>query len=182
VDFSWVKQLADQSNEKEQSRLEKDQRQREDQKTAAMATCPFVEKLHVVLSGATEEFNNLCHYPKLRINMSRLYRHSKSAPEPGGEPDEVSYFSFQRLDYMYGVKGVNGLVEFIRVPVSDTLTVSIKLHELQVPAIHTLQAELDPESNKVRWMHDNQPVDGPAIISLCRKFFVDLIERTNAEL
>lgn len=83
---------------------------------------------------------------------------------------------------MYGIRGINGIVEFVQVPVGDSLsTITIKLHELGVNPTRTMSASLDPETKKIRWKMDGQMLDGPAIVSMCQKFFIDFIEQTNAE-
>lgn len=179
MDFSWVKQLADQSNQTEMARQEKDRRDREDKKSRAMATTPFIDKLFVVISGACEEFNRHCMFPHLRVQLSKPYKHSRTDAEPTAEPDEVAYFAFARCGYMYGIRGVNGLIEFISMPVGDNSALSMRLHELGVSPLEKLEADLEPETKKVRWIHRGNYVDGPAIISLCQKFFVDMIETTN---
>jgi hypothetical protein len=182
VDFSWVKQLAEQTNQLETHRQDRDRRAKEDSKTVALATNPFVEKLHLVINGATEEFNKHCIYPQLRVQTSKLYKHSKTGPEPTAEPDEVSYFTFYRKGYMYGIRGVNGIVEFVQVPVGDSLSsFSIKLHEMGVTPTKSMTAEIDPDTRKIRWKMDGVPLDGPQIVSMCQKFFVDFIEQTNIE-
>jgi hypothetical protein len=181
VDFSWVKQLAEQTNQLETQRQERDRRAKEDKKTIALATCPFVEKLHLVISGASEEFNKHCIYPEHRIQTGKLYKHSKTGPADTAEPDEVAYFTFYRKGYLYGIRGMNGVVEFVQVPVGDIGGLSIKLHEMGVTPARSLNAEIDPESRKIRWKTDNTPLDGPTIVSMCQKFFVDFIEQTNIE-
>lgn len=179
MDFSWVKQLADQANQIEMARQEKDRREKEDKKIAAVATNPFVEKLHLVIMGATEEYNKHCMFPHLRVSTGKLYKHSKTGESPTAEPDEVAYFGFVRNGYLYGIRGVNGVIDFIQMPVGDNSALSLKLHELGVTALRTLRAEVDAESRKVRWTMDGAAMDGPAIISLCQKFFIDLIEKTT---
>lgn len=179
MDFSWVKQLADQSNQVELARQEKERREKEDKKIAALATCPFVEKLHLVIAGATEEFNKHCMFPNKRVAPGKLYKHSKTEESPVAEPDEVAYFGFIRCGYLYGIRGVNGTVEFIQMPVGDSSALQLRLHELGVSPMRQMMAEVDPETRKIRWMMDGAPLDGPAIVSLCQKFFVDLIEKTN---
>jgi len=180
VDFSWVKQLADQTNQQEIDRQEQKKREREDRRILALATCPFVEKLHVVISGASEEFNKHCMFANLRVETSKLYKHSKSGADPEGEPDEVAYFTFMRLGYMYGIRGMNGIVDFIQMPMGEFITGSVKLHELGLTPSKQLIADMDPATRKTRWMLDGYPMDGPAIVSLCQKFFIDLIQTTNA--
>lgn len=179
MDFSWVKQLADQSNKMEMARQEKERRDKEDKKTIAMATVPFVEKLYVVINGATEEFNKHCMFPHLRVTIGKPYKHSKTGEEPTAEPDEVAYFGFIRCGYLYGIRGINGAVEFIQMPVGDVSALNLKLHELGVSATERLEAEVDKETRKIRWLLNGNPVDGPTIIALCQRFFVDLIEKTN---
>lgn len=179
LDFSWVKQLADQSNQIEIARQDRDRRQKEDKKLTAVATVPFVEKLHVVIMGATDEYNKHCMFPHLRVTTGKLYKHSKTGEEPTAEPDEVAYFGFVRNGYLYGIRGINGIVEFIQMPVGDNSALSLKLHELGVTALRTLQAQVDPETRKIRWTMDGAPMDGPGIVTLCQKFFIDLIEKTN---
>ena len=180
MDFSWVRQLADQSNQQELARQERIRKEREDKKTVALATNPFVEKLHLVVNGASEEYNKHCMFGELRITTSKLYKHSKTGEAPTAEPDEVSYFTFFRKGYMYGIRGVNGVVEFIEVPVGDiSSAMSIRLHEMGVTPSRQLLAELDGDSKKIRWSMGGIPMDGPAIISLCQKFFIELIQQTN---
>ena len=181
MDFSWVKQLADASNQTELSRQDRERREKEEARTLALATCPFVEKLFLVISGATEEFNKHCMFPHLRVQGSKLYKHSKTGDDPTAEPDEVAYFTFNRLGYMYGIRGMNGEVEFVQVPVGD-VTYNVKLHELPISANKRLKAEIEPETKKIRWLLEGYAMDGPAIVSLCQKFFIDLIEQTNAEI
>jgi hypothetical protein len=183
VDFSWVKQLADTSNQQELNRQDAERRTKEDRRTAAKATCPFVEKLHLVINGAVDEFNKHCMFPHLRITLSKLYKHSKTGEQSTAEPDEVAYFTFQRMGYMFGIRGENGLVEFVQVPIStDSIIVNLRLNEMALNARRSMIAELEPESQKVRWMLDGQAIDGPAIVSCCQKFFIELIELTNADL
>ncbi len=182
MDFSWVKQLAEQTNLQETQRLERERKGKEDRKAIALATCPFVEKLHLVISGAADEFNQHCIYPQLRVQTSKLYKHSKTGEQSTAEPDEVAYFTFFRCGYMYGIRGMNGTVEFVQVPVGEGLgTISIKLHEMGVSPTRTLLAEIDAESRKIRWKADGVTLDGPAIVSMCQRFFIDFIEQTNIE-
>lgn len=179
LDFTWVRQLAEQANQLEMARQEKDRRDREDKRTAGVATVPFVEKLHIVISGAAEEFNKHCMFPHLRVSMGKIYKHSKTDASPVAEPDEVAYFGFIRGAYLYGVRGVNGTVEFIQMPCDGPSALNLRLHEIGVTANAVIQADVDFETRKVRWFKDGVSLDGPAIIALCQKFFVDLIERTN---
>lgn len=182
MDFSWVKQLADETNKQELARQDKERRDKENNRTMALATCPFVEKLHVVINGACEEFNKHCMFPHLRVSISKLYKHSKSG-SAADEPDEVAYFTFDRLGTLFGIRGVNGTIEFLELPVGDTLNAAtIKLHELPVSATKRLNAEIEPESQKIYWLLEGTPVDGAAIVSICQKFFIDLIEHTNSEI
>jgi hypothetical protein len=179
LDFSWVKQLADQSNQTEMARQEKIRRDKEEKKLAAVATVPFVEKLFVVINGATEEFNKHCVFPHLRVQISRPYKHSRTDDAATAEPDEIAYFAFTRCGYLYGIRGMNGVVEFIQMPVGDSSALALKLHELGVSPMEKMEAQVEGDTKKVRWIHRGAPIDGPAIIALCQKFFVDLIEKTN---
>jgi hypothetical protein len=181
VDFSWVKQLAEDTNQQELARQEQIKRQKEERKVVAQATIPFVEKLHLVINGASEEFNKHCQFPNMKINITRMYKHSKTGAESDAEPDEVAYFTFQRLSQMYGICGINGTVEFVSTPVGEMIGANIKLHEHALPAVKRLVAEVDPESRKTRWLLDGVAMDGAGIVSLCQKFFINLIEVTNAE-
>ncbi len=182
MDFSWVKQLADDVNKQELAKQDKKRRDQEAKRVLAAATNPFVEKLYVVINGASEEFNKHCMFSNLRVGVSKLYKHSKTPADPTAEPDEVAYFTFDRLGYLFGIRGMNGLVEFIELPVGDTLNVAtIKLHEMPISANQRLVAELEPESQKIYWLLDGQPVDGAVIVSLCQKFFINLIEQTSSE-
>ena len=183
MDFSWVRQLAENSNQQELARQDKERRDKANKQTLGKATVPFVEKLFVVINGACEEFNKHCMFPELRITVSKLYKHSKTPPEPTAEPDEVAYFTFARMGYLFGIRGMNGTVEFLQLPVGDTLNMAtVKLHEMPIAANKSLIAELEPETQKIRWLQNGNPVDGAAIVSLCQQFFIDLIEQTNSEL
>lgn len=179
LDFSWVKQLADSSNQMEMARQERDRREKEDTKAVSLATNPFVEKLHLVITGATEEFNRHCMFPHLRVSTGKLYKHSRTGEASTAEPDEVSYFAFVRCGYLYGIRGMNGAVEFLQMPVEDGTALNLKLHEIGLTPSRRMVAQLEAETKKIRWIMDGQAMDGPAIVSLCQKFFVDLIERTN---
>jgi len=182
VDFSWVKQLAEQSNQQELQRQEKERNAREDKRLAALATVPFVEKIFVLIQTCTDEFNKHCMFPNLRIVNSRLTKWSKTPDVPGAEPDEVAYFMFARTQYMYGIRGVNGLVEFVELPVTDTSSsLNMRLHELGIDASKTFEAELDPATRAIVWKMNGRPLDGPAIISTCQQYFSEFISRTNED-
>ena len=180
MDFSWVKQLAEQSNQAELARQEKDRNDRETKRQTALATVPFVEKIYVLVQTCTEEFNKHCMFPHLRVTTSKLQKRSKTPDTVGAEPDEVAYFTFARTSYMYGIRGMNGVVEFVELPITDVSSaLGIKLDELGMQASKTMVASLDAQTGKVGWSHNSRVLDGPAIISLCQQYFSEFIAKTN---
>lgn len=182
MDFSWVKQLADQANQAELARQEKERREREDKRQSALATVPFVEKIYLLINTCTEEFNKHCMFPNLRVVTSRLYKRQKTSEVPGSEPDEVAYFTFSRRGYMYGIRGVNGSVEFVEFPVTDgSGSLTIKLDELGIEPSRRFVADMDRETRKVTWKMGASVLDGPLIISLCQQYFSEFIGRTNEQ-
>jgi hypothetical protein len=67
------------------------------------------------------------------------------------------------------------------MPVGDASALNIKLHELGVSPTYKMEASVENATKKVRWLMDGVPLDGPSIVSLCQKFFVDFIETTNVK-
>ncbi len=182
MDFSWVKQLADQANQAELARQERDRRDREDKRLVALATVPFVEKLYLLINTCTDEFNKHCMFPNLRVMTSRLYKRQKTSDLPESEPEEVAYFTFSRRGYMYGIRGVNGVVDFVEFPVTDgSGSLTLRLDELGVEPSRKFIAEMEREGRKVTWKMDGCVLDGPMIISVCQHYFSEFIGRTNEQ-
>ena len=180
MDFSWVKQLADQANQQEISKQEEERKAKETRKKVAQATCPFVEKLFLLINTCSEEFNKHCMFQHLRVSGSKLYKRSRTGPESTAEPDEVAYFTISRGSYMYGIRGMNGLVEFVEMPISEgSGIIAIKLDELGITASKTFVADLDLNSNEVIWKMDERPLNGPLIVSQCQQYFSDFIAKST---
>lgn len=185
MDFSWVRQLAEESNQHEQIKQEQERIRQEEERLVALATVPFVEKLYMLIQAFCEEFNKYSIYPDLRISMSKLSKRSK-APYPDDryiKPDEVAYFTFTRKSWMFGIRGSNGLVEFIEFPVTDGAgSLSLKLDELGADGVYTLNAKIETEDGQkkqVVWTYKDEVMDGPKLISLCQHYFGDFVKRTN---
>lgn len=187
MDFSWVRQLAEESNQYEQDKQEKERIRQEEERLVALATVPFVEKLFMLVQAFCEEFNKHSVYPDLRINMSRLTKKSKA---PYGEnlqiqPEEISYFTFTRKSWMFGIRGINGIVEFVEFPVTEgAASLAMRLDELGVDSNYKLIARveidaLDPQKKQVIWTLKDELMDGPKLISLCQHYFSDFAKRTN---
>jgi hypothetical protein len=180
VDFSWVKQLADAANQQELAKQEEERRVKETRKKVALATCPFVEKIFTLINAYAEEFNKHCMFPRLRVTTTKLYKRSRTGEESTAEPDEVAYFNFTRGGYMYAIRGINGLVEFLEMPITEgSSNISIKIDELGVSPSKTFAAELETKSDQVVWNMKGQTLDGPLIITECQTYFCDFIVKTN---
>ena len=54
MDFSWVRQLAEESNQHELNKQELERRKKEDELMTALATVPFVDKLFMLLQACCE--------------------------------------------------------------------------------------------------------------------------------
>lgn len=187
MDFSWVRQLAEESNQHELDKLEAERLKLEEERLAALATVPFVEKLFMLLQACCEEFNKHTMFPELRVLMGRIAKKSKG-PYPEDikvKADEVAYFVFTRKQLMSGIRGINGNVEFVEFPVSDGASaLGMKLDEASAEVKHRLvaKAEITDEAGKKRqivWKYNDEIMDGPKLISLCQFHFSDFIKRTN---
>lgn len=187
MDFSWVRQLAEESNQHELDKLEKERLKLEEERLAAIATVPFVEKLFMLVQACCEEFNKHTMFPELRVLTGRLTKKSKG-PYPEDikvKADEVAYFVFTRKQLMCGIRGINGNVEFVEFPVSDgPSALGMKLDEASAEVRYKLvaKAELEFEASKKRqiiWTYNDENMDGPKLISLCQHYFSEFIKRTN---
>jgi hypothetical protein len=181
VDFSWVKDLADEANKVESERRQKQRRDTECEKQVAMATAPFVEKLHLVISTCAEEFNKYIDNQRGKVLATRVQKRVKrTVNEKDAElsyPEEATYFSFTRKDWTFGIRGCAGHVEFIELPTSEPL--SVRIDEVGSSAARTLDAYLDESTQQIGWKEDGHVMDGQAIMSLCREYFKEFIERTT---
>ncbi|SRR5579875_308196 len=182
MDFSWVKDLAEQSNQKELARRERLRRQSERDKQVALATAPFVEKLHLVVSACAEEFNKFIQFPELRVTAGRVQKRlQRTVNENDPElayPEEATSFGFSRCDWTYGIRGCRGEVEFIEVPTSGG-ALSVRLDEVGATPSRKFVAHLDEDGQQIVWKQDGQVMDGQAIMTICRDYFREFIERTN---
>jgi hypothetical protein len=188
VDFSWVRQLSDESNRHEFERLENERNRRENEYLVALATVPFVEKLFKLLQLCCEEFNKHCLFPELRVVVSRnVTKKSRGNYQNTQAPaEESAFFTFARRHAMYGVRGMNGEIEFVdAVAVTDVSSaMNMRLDEMSVSAVYKLVAKVEPdfgeESEKtVLWTLDDVTMDGPRLIDLCRQYFCWFIKRTD---
>ncbi len=189
MDFSWVKQLAEQSNQHELNKQEKERRRIEDEHLTAMATIPFVEKLFLLVNACCDEFNKHAMFQDLRVTISRGVTKKSRAPYDlslGHQPEEKAFFSFARRNSMFGIRGVNGVVEFVdKVQVSDMQSaLSMRLDEMSVGAAYKLQAivegdPMDVRKRSVIWTYKESNLDGPALMSLCQHYFSDFIKSTD---
>lgn len=183
MDFSWVRQLADQSNQYEIDKQDKERRRQEDERLKAMATGPFVDKLFMLYQACCEEFNKHCMFQDLRVTLSRLTR--KSRGPDAAVPDEIAYFTFTRKSWMYGIRGINGSVEFIELPVTEgAASLTMKLDELGVDSSVKLIAKIegdpmDMKKKQVVWTLNDQVMDGPKLISVSQNYFSEFVKRTN---
>lgn len=183
MDFSFLKELAEQTNQKELSRQEKLRRDLEEKRQKALATVPFMEKVYTLLNACSEEFNTLCHFPHLRVQMSKLYKRQRSGDSIETEPDEVAYFTFNRVGYLFGIRGMNGAIEFVEIPITETTTsITLKLDELGVSPSRRWEARIDQTTKGIAWYEDFQALDGARIQSECLAYFGRFLEQTNAEI
>jgi hypothetical protein len=189
VDFNWVKQLADQANQNEFDRQEQEKKSREELWQVAITTAPFIEKLHTVIKTFTDEFNKHCMFDRLRAVVSSVQSRTKIAGNNNSplanidtsvDPDEVAYFSFARKSWLFGIRGINGVIEFVEFPITEgSGGYNIKMDELGVSPSKRLAAYLNKADNKVEWYLDEKKLAGPEIIDICKQYFSDFISRTH---
>lgn len=182
MDFSWVKELADAANQGEEAKKIRARREKEDRKVLAYATGPFVEKLYLVILTASDEFNKYVNYSHLKVEVTRVQKRIKStayADEPElAYPEESSYFTFSRNQWTYGIRGINGLVEFVEFPTAGG-SLGFRLDEVNVNPSRKLTAELDPSKQQIIWRYRDDILDGRGIGNLCKEYFREFIERSN---
>jgi hypothetical protein len=182
MDFSWVKDLAEQANKVEEDRRAQKRCETEREKQLAVSTAPFIEKLHLVVSTCAEEFNKYVHYNGGKVLTTRVQKRVKrTINEKDAElsyPEEATYFAITRKDWTYGIRGCAGQVEFIELP-SGGEPLSVRLDEVGATPSRKLVAYVDETSQKIGWKQDDKVVDGQEIMSICRDYFRELIERTN---
>lgn len=186
VDFSWVKQLADQANQIEIDKQEGIRKKQEEDRLGALATVPFVDKLYMLFQACSEEFNKHSMFPNLRVAVSRLIKKTKGSYSDLSVPsEEIAYFTFTRRNWMYGIRGINGSVEFCEFPVTEgAANLTMKLDELGLEASYQLLAKVqadpqDASKKAVVWTYNDETMDGPKLISLCQHYFSEFITRTN---
>lgn len=186
MDFSWVKQLADQANQIEVEKQNAHRKKLEDDRLNALATVPFVEKLFMLLQAFAEEFNKHSMFPNLRVTVTRLIKKTKGSYSDLNIPsEEIAYFTFTRRNWMYGIRGINGIIEFVEFPVTEgAASLTMKLDELGVESTYTLIAKVqgDPQDvskKQVVWTYNEDVMDGPKLISLCQHYFSEFVTRTN---
>lgn len=184
MDFSWVKNLADESNQKEVERQNADRRQKAEHRQEAVATTPLVEKLYLLISACSDEFNKYVQYQHLRVVLTRVSKRNHgtaNADDPElAYAEEASYFTFARNGWTYAIRGHNGVVEFLELPSgTGSTTLNYKIDEAAIAPIRKLVASFDGGSQQVVWKDNGQIIDGPRIISICQEYFVDFIQKTN---
>lgn len=184
MDFSWVKGLADEANQKEEARQADLRQEKLDQRQLAFATVPFVEKLQLLITACAEEFNKYIQYQHLQVTTTRLQKRNKSImykEDPNlAYPEESGSFSFSRGNWTYAIRGSNGVVEFIEIAsAGNTSAFGYKLDEININPSRRFIAHLDKRSNQVVWTCDDQVLDGSSIVLMCKDFFKEFIERTS---
>jgi hypothetical protein len=181
-EFSWIKDLADQANVRQEQRSEVDRRSKEQQKQVALATGGFVERMHQFFSTCAVEFNKHVKYDGLKMRCSRVTKRTKgtaNADIPGlSYPEESHFFTFARRDWTFGIRGLSGAVEFIEMPTSDS-SLSVNIDEVGIPPSRRLDGEYDTNSDKVVWKYQNQRVNADQLLAICREYIQEFIERTN---
>lgn len=185
MEFSWIRQLADDSNQRLIEKQENERRKQEEERLMAMATVPFVEKLFKLNQTWCDEFNKYAMYPELRVTVSRLAKRSKAQSDLQVPLEEVAYFTFTRKSWMFGIRGINGIIDFVELPVTEgAAALSMKLDELGIDSVYKLVAKVepdrtDPQKKQVVWTLKDEVMDGPRLGQLCQHFFSDFITRTN---
>ncbi len=184
MDFSWVKNLADESNQKEVDRLSSERRQKAEHRQEAVSTTPLVEKVYLLISACSDEYNKYVNYQHLRVTLSRVQKRNHgtaNADDPElSYADEVAYFTFTRNGWTFAIRGYNGVVEFLELP-SGTggAMLNYKIYEAAIAPNRKLVAAFDSGSQQVVWKDNGQIIDGPRIISICQEYFVYFIQNTN---
>ena len=100
--------------------------------------------------------------------------------------EESAYFAFARRNAMYGIRGINGTVEFVdSIQVSDVSSaLTMRLDEMSVTVAYKLVAKvesdpLDISKRTVVWTMNDEVMDGPKLINLCQHYFREFVKRTN---
>lgn len=183
MDFSWVRQLAEESNQHQQEKNEAARRKREEERMVAIATVPFVEKLFKLIQVCCEEYNKYCVYPDLRVIVCRSITRKAMGVS---DLEDSAFFSFARRSAMYGIRGASGVIEFVDdVQVSDVNNaLNLRLDEMTVAVVYKLVAKvdvdlLDTSKKSVIWTLNDEVMDGPKLITLCQHYFTRCIKRTD---
>lgn len=184
MDLSWIRELAERANEQALVREKEHQHEMEIQHHLAVATAPFVDKLFVMLAACAEEFNKYVKDPDLKVVVARVQKRTKptsSSESPAtNNVEEISFFSFARKEWTFGVRGSKGIVEFLELPGrSGGWMLGYRMDEAAVSPSHVLVAKLDEFSQHIVWLRDEHVMDGRDIIVLCQDYFKEFIERTN---
>jgi hypothetical protein len=181
-EFSWIKDLADDANVRQEQRREVDRQEKERLKQVALATGGFVERLHQFFSTCSLEFNKHVKYEGLKMRCSRVTKRTKGTANPEipdlSYPEESFSFTFTRRDWTFGIRGLTGLVEFLEMPTGDS-SLSVNIDEVGMPPSRKLQAQYDSASDKVVWTHNGSRVNADQLLALCREYIKEFIERTN---
>ena len=181
-EFSWLKDMAEDANVRQEQRREVDRKEKENQKKIAYATGGFVDQLHQFFSGCAIEFNRHVKYESLKMRCSRVVKRTKGTANPEipdlSYPEESSSFTFSRRDWTFGIRGLTGLVEFLEMPTGDS-SLSTNIDEVGMAPSRKLEGEYDEASDKVVWTHNGTRVNKDQIVALCREYLKEFIERTN---
>lgn len=184
MDFSWVKELAEKDNFKEVEKYRKERRDKEEKRNLALSTVPLVEKICLILTTCAEEFNKYAEYPHLKITTTRLQRRIRSVineddPELKYE-EETASFTFGRNHWVFGIRGANGVIEFLELPgATDSSQLNFKLDDAAVAASRKIVAKHDGSGTQIVWEDEGQSLNGEALLSLCKDYFREFIEKTN---
>jgi hypothetical protein len=183
MDFSWVKDLAEKDNQKvydkkEQERVEKQRKQEQ-----SVVTSPLVEKIYLLISTMTDEFNKYVQFGHLKIATTRIQKRQRNAGKSKSdeEQEEVSSFTFSRCNWLFGVRGHGGIIEFLELPGVEGGSMGFKFDEASVAPSYKLVAKHDDTGEQVMWTLDDKVMDGQAIVLLCKDYFRGFIEKTSEQ-
>ncbi len=184
MDLDWLKELAEQSNDAELKRLEQQRIEKLHKRQLALSTTPHMEKIYLVISRFCEEFNRHIHYQPLKIAVSGLHKKVKGTANAHDEElayaEESCHFSFTRGEWTFGVRGLNGEIEFVETA-NAASGMRVSLDEAGSTPTRKLVAYLDNGTKRVVWKRDGLELNNESTIALLREFFVDFIERTNSQ-
>ena len=184
MDFSWVKDLAEQANVQESERRRIQRLERLKERQLSLATGPFVEKLYLLINACAEEFNKYIAFNHLKVTTTRVVKRTKGTLYPDDPeltyPEETAYFTFSRKDWTYGMRGSDGSIEFIEISITDGKSgLGARFDEVGATPSRKLVASIDDANDQVVWQLDGQNLGGQQIVNICTLYFREFIEKSN---